>query len=129
MATGGVRVEVVKKIDFNQKAQDFTDDIFDIANTRVEQMTDAVRVNIIGNDNIETQTLLNDLESKVTLSPKGHQITLETASNVSGNPDGHRGYAPVVEYGSARTRAYHNFIPAMELITPLVFKDIKKIRL
>lgn len=128
MATN-ISIEVVKKIDFEQKAEDFREAVIGIAEVRSEQMTDAVRVNILANDNIDTSTLLDKLETKVTLSPKGHAITLETASNVSSHPEGHSGYAPVIEYGSGRTRAYHNFVPAMELIAPLVFKDLKKIRL
>lgn len=125
----GVRVDIVKKINFEQKAEDFREAVISIAELRSEQMTDVVRTNIRANDNIETSTMLDDLETKVELSPKGYSITLETASNVSMNPDGHRGYAPIVEYGSSRTRAYHNFEPALKVVTPLVLKDLSKIKL
>lgn len=124
-----IQFEVTKKIDFKQKEEDFLDSVMNILNTRTQQMTDVVKSNIRGHDNIDTSTLISDLETKVTVSDGKGVVTGETASNVTGNPKGHRGYAPMLEYGTARTSAYPNFIPALDTIEPMVMRDLNRIRL
>ena len=123
----GVTIEVVKRINFDKKAWDMMKKLSEISTTRREQMTDAVMANIIRHDNIDTGTLIDNLKTEKQLDPK--EMSIETSSDVSSHPEGHRGYAPLLEYGTGRTRPYPNFIPVLDTITPLVMKDLGDIDL
>lgn len=123
----GVSIEVVKKINFDKKAWKMMKELSNISTVRGEQMTDAVMANIIRHDNIDTGTLIDNLKTEKELTPK--EMSIETSSDVSSHPEGHSGYAPLLEYGTGRTRPYPNFIPVLDVITPLVMRDLGDIDL
>lgn len=124
-----ISIEVTKRIDFAQKAEDFSDDVMKVLRVSTELMYDNVRSNITMHGNIDTGTLIENLEKRVDLSEGGRVVTAEVASNVTSHPDGHRDYAPVLEYGGAHTRPYPNFIPALKSVEDDVMRDLGDIKL
>lgn len=90
-------------------------------------MVDEVKRNITANDNIDTATLIDNLRGTKKVS--GNQIEMQVESDVSSHPEGHSGYAPILEYGSSRTRAYKNFEPALETVAKMVMEDLSEMKL
>ena len=118
---GRVRVEVTKKIDFDKIIDDWLDETERAVEKRTMQMRQAVKYNIHAHDNIDTSTLISNLKAETKVSSGGRISYGIVESDVSGHPEGHRGYAPIVE------RNYPNFIPAMEEYSELLLESLKDI--
>lgn len=124
---GGVSIQIISTPDWNAKAKKMTTALNAIATVRGDQLVDEVKRNITANDNIDTGTLIDNLRGTKTVSPT--QVEMEVESDVSSHPEGHSGYAPILEYGSSRTRAYKNFEPALETVQKMVMQDLSEIDL
>lgn len=71
------------------------------------QMENQVIANIVRNDNIDTGTLVSNLERG-----SGDNFAW-VESDTQPNPD-HSGYAPALELGTYKSKAYPNFQDALE---------------
>lgn len=78
-------------------------------------MTQSVRYNIVGNGNIDTSTLISNLQSNVSQSSGGNVTTIEVASDGSSYPTGPKEYAAALE-----AMGYANFMPALEENVPVM---------
>lgn len=105
---GSVRVDIIKKIDFDKIIDNWLDDTERAMEKNTMQMRQAVKYNIQAHDNIDTSTLISNLQAETKVSSGGRISYGEVKSDVSSHPEGHRGYAPILE------RNYPNFIPALE---------------
>lgn len=123
----GVNIQIISQPDWDAKARKMTSRLSNIATFRGDQMVDEVKRNITANDNIDTATLIDNLRGTKKVS--GEQIEIQVESDVSSHPEGHSGYAPILEYGSSRTRAYKNFEPALETVTKMVMEDLSEMKL
>ena len=126
---GGVSFEVTLKINFEKIAEDFVKNTFKANEKNTEQMRQAVKSNIAGRGNIDTSTLINNLQSRTTISQKGNISTGVVESNVKSNPKGHRGYAVDLEYGTEDTRAYPNFRDALEEYSKVIEEKLDSINI
>lgn len=124
-----VSIEVTKKIDFDGIADKWFSDVDAAVTKLAPQMKLAVESNIRGRDNIDTGTLVENLRDRTTTSKKGNISSAIVESNVRSNPKGHRGYAPVLEYGSSDTRAYPNFRDALEEYSIIAFDKVSDIKI
>lgn len=120
-------VEVTKKIDFEGIYEKWTSDVEKATTKNTEQMKMAVEQNITNRGNIDTWTLVNNIQSRTTSSTKGNISTGVVESNVRSNPKGHRGYAVDLEYGTSRTMAYPNFRDALDEYGQVMFEKVKNI--
>lgn len=123
----GVSIQIISQPDWNKKANKMMKDLSAIATVRGEQLMDEVKSNITGNDNIDTGTLIDNLKGTKEVNPQA--IEMQVESDVSSHPEGHSGYAPILEYGSIRTRAYKNFEPALKTVHKLVMEDLSNLEL
>ena len=120
---GRVRIDTIKKINFDKLIDDWMDETERAMDTNTHQLRQAVKYNIHAHDNIDTSTLISNLEAETKVSRGGRISYGIVKSNVSGNPKGHRGYAPIVE------RNYPNFIPALEEYTDRMLDKLMKINI
>lgn len=120
----GVSITITKKIDFNAMAEKWLDQTERNIEKNTMQMRQAVKYNIARHDNIDTSTLISNLETETSISKRGNISSGTVKSNVSSHPEGHSGYAPILEYGSNDTAAYPNFIPALEEYTDIMLEKL-----
>ncbi|WAX12411.1 hypothetical protein EC99P1_00086 [Enterococcus phage EC99P1] len=120
---GRVRVDIIKKVDFDKLIDHWLDETERAMEKNTMQMRQAVKYNIQANGNIDTSTMISDIETETKVSSGGRISYGIVKSNVSGNPKGHRGYAPIVE------RYYPNFIPALEDYTEQMVEKLMNINL
>ena len=81
------------------------------------QMENQVISNIQANGNIDTGTLVSNLERGV------EEKTAWVMSDTDPNPT-HSGYAPALEDGTWKTPAYPNFEPALEMQATIAVEHI-----
>lgn len=122
-------IEVTKEVPFNRIAEKWVDASFKANQKNTEQMRQAVRENIVNRGNIDTTTLMNNLQSRTTESVKGNISIGVVESNVRSNPKGHRGYAIPLEYGTNDTRAYPNFRDALDEYSKVIYEKLSSIKI
>lgn len=105
---GRVRVDITKKINFDKIIENWLDETERANEKNTMQMRQAVKYNIQAHDNIDTSTLIINLQAETKVSSGGRISYGIVSSDVSSHPEGHKGYAPILE------RNYPNFIPALE---------------
>lgn len=120
---GRVRIDITKKINFDKLIDHWLDETERAMETNTMQMRQAVKYNIHANDNIDTSTLISNLEAETKVSSGGRISYGIVSSNVSSHPEGHRGYAPILE------RHYANFMPALEDYSEQMLEKLKNISL
>lgn len=118
---------ITKKVNFSAIEKEFVGKVKDAVTTNTNQMKNEVRSNILRRGNVETGTYKDGLKAKTEVEGKGTSVTGIVESDVSGNPDGHRGYAVFLETGTSRHPAFPNFTDALDVYSEVMADKLKRI--
>lgn len=118
-----MRWEVTKKVNFERMQENYVKETERTSEKDVIKLVDMVKENITRHNNIDTRTLIDNIQKKVTTSDAGYVTTLEVASDGSSYPTGPK------EYAAALEKSYPNFIPALDKMGEIMTETLGRIKI